>query len=461
MINLSRIEDYRENNRIEAKKALGGLPESIWETYSSFSNTLGGIILLGVEEHKDRTLHPIELPDPQALVDKFRRILADRRYVSCDVLGDDGVKTELAEGKRIVVITVPRAPRRLRPVYIGGDPFNGTYRRSGEGDYRCTKEEVSAMLRDAQGISYDSALTDLPLSSLDKKCVQAYREMVGDGEIKSLPHEDFLRAVGAAAQSGEGVKPTVAGLLMFGKNADICGIFPHYFLEYRSERAENASCAVQTGFIISSDSGLKCGNVFEFYLAVRERLVSGADGEVAAAMCEALANCLCNADYHGRKGVIILKKSGGAVFSNPGIFPADVAAAEGGELSDPRNRLISRIFVLAGLKQGRGGGIAGIYALWNRRGWARPSIRESFAPERTTFTLTFSPQKAGRTRGRARPSGKLAADIITFLTDNIRADIPEIAAGLGVKQSEVKECVRALASRGVIVADGGGYRLKS
>ena len=71
MLDLNHLEQYRENNRIEAKKALGGLPRSIWETYSAFANTLGGIILLGVEEHPDKSLNPVNLPDPERLVKEF------------------------------------------------------------------------------------------------------------------------------------------------------------------------------------------------------------------------------------------------------------------------------------------------------------------------------------------------------------------------------------------------------
>ena len=47
-IHLSDFKTARENHQLEVKKAQGGLPESLWETYSAFANTDGGIILLGV-----------------------------------------------------------------------------------------------------------------------------------------------------------------------------------------------------------------------------------------------------------------------------------------------------------------------------------------------------------------------------------------------------------------------------
>lgn len=49
---ISQFDKYREDNRREVKKANGGLPVSLWDTYSSFANCYGGVIILGIKEEK-------------------------------------------------------------------------------------------------------------------------------------------------------------------------------------------------------------------------------------------------------------------------------------------------------------------------------------------------------------------------------------------------------------------------
>lgn len=105
------------------------------------------MILLGAEERADRSLHAVDLPDPDGMIAEFWRIVCDPARVSCNILEKKHVQKQIVGGKHIVVITVPAAGRGCRPVYIGKDPFTGTYRRRGEGDFRCSPEEVSAMLR--------------------------------------------------------------------------------------------------------------------------------------------------------------------------------------------------------------------------------------------------------------------------------------------------------------------------
>lgn len=150
MLDWEHLEQYRENNRLEAKKAQGGLPESIWETYSAFANAQGGLILLGVIETEDKSFAPVKLADPDQLAADFWNSLNRPGMVSENILEPEDVQVVESEGFRIVVIRVPEATHRQRPVYIGNDLWCGTYRRNGEGDYRCTVDEIQRMLNEKE-----------------------------------------------------------------------------------------------------------------------------------------------------------------------------------------------------------------------------------------------------------------------------------------------------------------------
>lgn len=144
MLDWNHIEKYREDNRLEAKKSQGGLPESIWETYSAFANTVGGLILLGVIEQEDKSFATVPLDNPDQLAADFWNTLNRPGVVSANILEPEDVDILESGGNRIVVIRVP--PAKRRPVWIGNDPYTGSYWRHGEGDYRIPADVVKKLL---------------------------------------------------------------------------------------------------------------------------------------------------------------------------------------------------------------------------------------------------------------------------------------------------------------------------
>ena len=143
----TELAGYRENGYVEAKEALGGLPESLWETYSAFANAQGGVILLGVGENPDHSFRILELLDPEGLLEEFWAIVRDPAYVSVNLLKEEDVQVLREEGRCIIAIFVPEAPPEQKPVHLLRDPWRHSYRRVGEADKRCSREEVEQMLK--------------------------------------------------------------------------------------------------------------------------------------------------------------------------------------------------------------------------------------------------------------------------------------------------------------------------
>ncbi len=465
MIDFNKLYLYRENNRIEAKRAQGGLPQSIWETYSAFANTLGGVILLGVAELTDKSFQSVPLADPRGLTEEFWRLLSGGSQVSVNLLSRDDIHIEESGENRIVVIEVPRADRRDRPVYLGPSPFLGSYRRSGEGDYRCSREEVLGMLRDQADQSQDrKVIADIELTDLNKDSIIRFHAALSgvssDELLIRMDLPEFLRELGAAASASNGVlHPTAAGLLMFGQYEDILRHFP--------------------GF------SLRCGeaaslNLFDFYTgacdALSRSLPEDSDSPaIRQAIREAVSNALIHADYLETPGIglSVTRTKTELLITNPGSFRVNAAEAVRENISDPRNAVLSKMFSLILPRVEGKRGLSAVVSAWEQHGWASPCIREEFNPERTTLVLPLnaadSAQKDVPLRAALRHL-PLSRDIrkqqiAGLLTSSPSCTLGEICGALSLGESRVRTLLSQMITDGLVVAEKSGkskyYRLKA
>lgn len=402
---LNRLSEYREHNQLEAKRAKGGFPGSFWETYSAFANTNGGIILLGVKEEKDGRLVPEDV-NVEKLQKDFWNMVNNRQKISANIVTHSMVKPEELDGKKILVIRVPRAERTARPVYTGMDPKSGTFRRNHEGDYHCSLDEMALMFRDAAYVTQDSKVLDkMDMSVFCMDTVRRYRNFFSSTHINHLwnneDNEMFLRKVGAIAIGEDGkYHPTAAGLLMFGYEYEITREFPNYFLDYQENRSLGSTRWTDR---IVSTSGDWSGNVFDFVIETLGRMQQGLkvpfvlkgnfrvdDTPIHKLLREAITNACVHSDFYGRQGLVIQKSENGYRLSNPGTVRISISDAVEGGVSDPRNGIMLKIFSLIEFGERAGSGLSGICSRWEKVYHTPVCIEETHknGVDRTVLTLS-------------------------------------------------------------------------
>lgn len=406
---LERLSTYKENGGLEVKSGRGGVPSSLWETYSAFANTDGGTIVLGVNEKGHGRLVVEGLPDAYKIIKDFWNMVNNRQKVSSNILTDSMAYVDQVEGKDVIVIHVPRAERTSRPVYVGADPRTGTYRRNFEGDYHCSLEEVALMMRDSSLVTDDNRLlTELDMTVFCPETVKAYRNIFKLIRPQHLwNHEDdtmFLRRIGAVREDKDTGRfhPTVAGLLMFGYEYEITTVFPNYFLDYQENRS-NGMYARWTDRI-TSQSGDWSGNVFDFILKVIPKLQSDLkvpfmfkgnfrddDTPLHKTVREATVNMLANADFYGRRGVVVQKSAGGFKFANPGSMRVSLNEALHDSASDPRNGVMMKMLAMVEYGERAGSGLQGIFKTWQSVYHCAPrlEVTTTGGVDRTTLILDF------------------------------------------------------------------------
>ncbi len=403
---LNQLMENKESGIVEFKSAKGGFPGSFWQTYSSFANTHGGVIILGVKE-KDGLFTLDGLTQEQIV--KYRKDFFDSAHnsnkINRCIISEEDVQEVEFNGMYVLFFYIPQVNVSLRPIYCGTDPYKGTYRRDWEGDYFCSPEEVSSMYADANlSQSRDARIIEnFGIDDLDMSSVKQYRILFDkanpDHVWSSLETEDFLKKINVLRSDRktkqEGV--TIAGLLMFGTYSSLTEALPNFFPDYQEKQTDGNRWINR----ICPDGNWE-SNLFQFYRKILPILQgflpkpfkledNMRQGETSAhvAVREAFTNCLVHADYSINASLNVYKFPNYILFSNPGTLLISIKQYYKGGESVCRNKLLQTMFTFLGSAEKAGSGTDKIMHGWDEHNWKRPSLCEKSHPNKVELTMVM------------------------------------------------------------------------
>ncbi|MDE6342953.1 MAG: putative DNA binding domain-containing protein [Muribaculaceae bacterium] len=489
---IKRLMKEGEGFQLEMKACGTALPSSVWETYSAFANSRGGIILLGVTEHKTRSaserFEVTGVSDANKIVTDFFNLLNNPQKVSCNVLVDSDVRIVEVDGKDVVYINVPEANYRNKPIYINNNLQSGSYKRLFEGDCHLNKQELTILIRDSSDDIDSQIIECYGMQDIDQETLKTYRLSFQHKNphhaYEALDDKEFLMKMGGYAEdrkkSLEGL--TMAGLLMFGKGQSIHEVFPSFRVDYL-DRID-----IQPGDDLKwndrlTDDGRWEDNLYNFLiLTLRKllftlpsegRIVDGSrkDGGVLYdAIREAMVNSLTYCDYKLGGVLRIDRMTDKIVMRNPGTLRIAPERIYEGDYTRARNATIQKMLRMVGFGDNIGSGFQKIMKAWESLRYVTPDIHEE--PEVTEVWLTLplyknivKPKKTirypevneeitmvkepeGLYARRKNDSAFHLTPIQERILDEIKADpyisIPEIADKIGVKEGFVRSQRRSM-----------------
>ncbi|MGL5828248.1 MAG: ATP-binding protein, partial [Angustibacter sp.] len=204
-----------EPSDIEAKRATGGLPQSLRQTLCAFSNTEGGLILLGVD--KAQGFAPVNLPNPTVIRDSLMQMSRDDFTPPLRITAN----IIRMEDNHLIVAQVPQVTPDLLPVYITArGVVGGSYLRSGDGDRLLTQAEIALLIGGRTQPLYDrESVAGTDPSDLNQDSLRRTfsRIRINSPRLGLATDAELLFRLGITDSAADDACLTLAGLLAYGE----------------------------------------------------------------------------------------------------------------------------------------------------------------------------------------------------------------------------------------------------
>lgn len=214
-----------ETISIECKSAIKGKPEKFYDTISSFANTIGGTLLFGVEEIKEKNKTRFEIAGVYDVNDLQKNITN-----LCNECFEPVIRPNISvidiDGKNIVAVEIDMLNIREKPCYYKPKGLhNGSYIRVGDSDDNMTEYEIYKCISYRENEQEDRrAVVNATMEDFDKKLLKKFIEKSKKDKVKfsEFSDEEVLLTMGVLTKVEDKIFPTVAGIM-------VLGIYPQKF----------------------------------------------------------------------------------------------------------------------------------------------------------------------------------------------------------------------------------------
>lgn len=380
------------------------------------------------------------------LVEKYKKEFwnnaNNRSNISCNLLKNDDLQVVKFNGYNIMLFHVPCASREQRPVFRTTNPYNGTFKRNCEGDYKCTEKEVRRMFADAN----------------DSTPAGGYRKDRETGK------EGF----------------TLAGLLMFGKYESIIdnACAPDFFPDYQEWLNDNADARWSARVY---PDGTWEANLFQYYRKVLPRLqnflpnpfrlegnIRKEETSAHVAIREAFINLCVHSDFSVNANLLVKHVKNTFIFSNPGTMLITKAQYYKGGQSVCRNKSLQKMFMMLGAAEKAGSGVDKILKGWSDANWRSPYIDVTLRPDVVNLYLPMVSLLDDEVKnGLIKLFGKEVTHIRHNWLQTLALAFTEgyvsnerLRYALKIHKADIYTLLKDMCNEGYLIAEGHGRGMK-